>query len=150
MVDVSFYKLHKTSLEQSLPRLLEKVYQAQKKTVILFGTDERLSNFNLLLWTYSPGSFLPHGSVKEGVPAEQPIWLTNTLENPNEAEILITVEDQEVNNFLDFHRCLDIYDGNDPDAVASAFQRKAKYKALGCTISSWHQDDKGAWHEDAA
>jgi DNA polymerase-3 subunit chi len=148
--EVSFYQLQKTSLEHSLPRLLEKIFHAQKKTVVLFGTPERLSLFNALLWTYSPGSFLPHGSSKEGAAESQPIWLTNTLENPNEAEILIAVEDQEVNNFLTFSRCLDIYDGNDPEAEAKANNRKKKYRALGCPILIWQQDEKGAWHENAA
>lgn len=145
--EVSFYKLQKTSLEHSLPRLLEKIFQAQKKAVVLFGTPERLDAFNAMLWTYSQGSFLPHGSSKEGAAESQPIWLTNILENPNEAEILITVEDQEINNFLTFSRCLDIYDGNDPEAEAKANDRKKKYRDLGCSILMWHQDEKGAWHE---
>lgn len=147
MPEVSFYKLQKTSLEHSLPRLLEKIFQAQKKVVVLFGTSERLAAFNALLWTYSQGSFLPHGSSKEGAAENQPIWLTEVLENPNKAEILITVEDQEVNNFLTFSRCLDIYDGNDPEAEAKANDRKEKYRALGCSILMWHQDEKGAWHQ---
>ncbi|AIL12460.1 hypothetical protein IM40_01250 [Candidatus Paracaedimonas acanthamoebae] len=147
MLEVSFYKLQKTSLEHSLPRLLEKIFQAQKKVVVLFGTPERLAAFNTMLWTYSPGTFLPHGSSKEGSAENQPIWLTNVLENPNEAEILITVEDQEVNNFLTFSKCLDIYDGNDPEAEEKAGNRKKKYRDLGCSILMWHQDEKGAWHK---
>ncbi|OJX12987.1 MAG: hypothetical protein BGO77_00770 [Caedibacter sp. 37-49] len=148
--EVSFYKLQKTSLEHTLPRLLEKVFQAQKRTVVLFGTPERLSTFNALLWTYAQGSFLPHGSSKEGSADNQPIWLTNVLENPNKAEILITVEDQEVNNFLTFSRCLDIYDGNDLEAEEKATNRKKKYQALGCPILTWHQEENGTWHKNAA
>lgn len=88
MAQVDFYHLQNQTLENVLPRLLEKAYSTGKKIVVKIGNEERVEFINSTLWTYNDQSFLPHGSKKDGFGEEQPIWLTAGNDVPNGAEFL--------------------------------------------------------------
>ena len=92
MTDIGFYHLTRTPLERALPKLLEKVVGARMRAVVRAGSTERVDFLNTALWTYDPASFLPHGTVREGEAAEQPIWLTEKVDRPNDAQILILTD----------------------------------------------------------
>lgn len=64
MAQVDFYHLQNQTLENVLPRLLEKAYSTGKKIVVKIGNEERVEFINSTLWTYNDQSFLPHGSKK--------------------------------------------------------------------------------------
>jgi DNA polymerase-3 subunit chi len=147
MVEVNFYHLQKTPLEKSLPRLLEKVYSVGKKAVVLLETEERLRDLDTQLWTYAAQSFLPHGSVRDGFAELQPIWLTTSIENPNGASVLVVVEGEEITDFSNFEKCLDLFNGYDEEAVKRARIRWKKYKQQGYILTYWFQDEKGNWEK---
>ena len=92
MTEIWFYHLQRQSLEEALPALLEKVLVAGARAVVMLGSEERVEAVNLRLWTYDDRGFLPHGSARDGFPAEQPIWLTVQDENPNGAKILVLAD----------------------------------------------------------
>ena len=92
MAQVDFYHLQNQTLENVLPRLLEKAYSTGKKIVVKIGNEERVEFINSTLWTYNDQSFLPHGSKKDGFGEEQPIWLTAGNDVPNGAEFLFLVD----------------------------------------------------------
>jgi len=71
--EVNFYHLTKSSLEQALPRLLERTLQAGERAIVLLGSPERVDALNTHLWTYDPNGFLPHGSAREGEAERQPV-----------------------------------------------------------------------------
>ena len=91
MTEVSFYHLEHLSLEHALPKLLEKAIAAGGRAVVLGGTETRVETLSSLLWTYDPNSWLPHGTVKDGCPEDQPIWLTTDQGNPNDSSFLLTL-----------------------------------------------------------
>ena len=143
MTDIGFYHLERSSLERTLPRLLEKVLDAGKRAVVVAGSEERVEALNAALWTYDQGSFLPHGSARDGNAAEQPIWLTAGDENPNEAEILVLTDGAHSDHVDGYERCLEMFDGRDEAAVAGARARWKAYTEAGHAVTYWRQTDRG-------
>lgn len=147
MTEIAFYHLTTSPLERALPRLLEKILQTKKRAVILCGSQERLNLLNETLWTLGKLSFIPHGSTKEGYGEDQPIWLTTQDENPNGAQFLILTEGIESPSLPTYERCLDLFDGNDEEAVTQARKRWKNYKEQGYTVTYWKQTESGSWEK---
>ena len=117
MTDISFYHLTTRSLEDALPKLLELSLQSEERALVLLGTEERMESLNGLLWTYEPGSWLPHGTLEDGDPADQPIFLTSRDENLNEATFLFLIDGAISENLRSFKRVFDLFNGRDEEAV---------------------------------
>jgi DNA polymerase-3 subunit chi len=151
-MEVAFYQLTSTSLEKTLAKLLEKVYESSQKAVVLLDSKERLEQINSYLWTYSTAAFLPHGSAKDlsDYHERQPIWLTTDFENPNQAQVIV-VANGETFFFenLGFQRGLDIFDGNDETALTQAQQRYNLYKQKNYQCIFWRQSLQGQWEKTA-
>jgi DNA polymerase-3 subunit chi len=147
MTEIGFYHLTTTPLERALPRLLEKILEAHKRAVVLCGSEERLDLLNSTLWTVGKLSFIPHGSVKEGFAEDQPVWLTTTDGNPNGAQFLVLTDGTDSPSLSSYERCLDLFDGNDEDAVSNARMRWKTHKEAGHTVTYWKQTDSGSWEK---
>ena len=147
MTEVSFYQLKRQPLEAALPKLLERVIAAGLKAVVLAESDERIEALNAQLWTYDPGSFLPHGAAKDGMAEDQPIYLTTREENPAQATVLAVADEREPSFIGAFDRCLDMFNGNDPQSVERARDRWRIYKAAGHSVTYWQQSDTGKWEK---
>lgn len=147
MTDISFYHLQKWPLEAALPKLLEKVSDTGMRAVVVTGSTERVEFISSRLWTFRPDSWLPHGSAADGRPADQPIWLTAEDENPNGSDVLILTDGATSGQVASFARVLEMFDGNDPEAVQSARDRWKTYKADGHSVTYWRQTDRGGWEK---
>ena len=147
MTEVSFYHLERQSLDQVLPKLMERVIGAGLRAVVLAGSSERVERLNALLWTYDDASFLPHGARADGNLAEHPVFLTTEEENPNGATVLAVIDGVKPTYIGDFDRCLDIFNGNDEADVADARERWKKYKADGHEVVYWQQSPQGKWEK---
>jgi len=145
MTDVGFYHLQKSPLERALPRLLEKVLAADMRAVVMAQSEERVEHLNNVLWTYDPASFLPHGSARDGWAERQPVWLTETDENPNGARVLVLTDGAASDHVADYARCLDMFDGRDEEAVAAARERWKAYREAGHGVTYWQETDRGGW-----
>jgi DNA polymerase-3 subunit chi len=145
LTEVGFYHLTRSSFQEALPRLLEKAYAAGNRVLVRVGDPERLELLNRALWTYGKESFLPHGTRADGFADEQPIFLTTQVENPNAATILALVDDAPAPDLASFVRCLDLFDGADPDTVARARQRWRDAAAAGHNCVYWQQTERGGW-----
>lgn len=148
MTEIGFYHLIRTPLERALPRLLEKVHASGARAVVMVGSAERATALDSALWTYDPGSFLPHGSARDGDAAEQPIWITAEDENPNGASILVLADGAEPADVAGYDRCLEMFDGTDPAAVARARDRWRGHSAAGHGLTYWRQTERGGWEKD--
>lgn len=150
MTEVSFYHLQKVGLERALPKLLEKALERGLKAVVVAGSDERVESLNSSLWTYDAASFLAHGSKADGFPAEQPIYLTtDAAENPNGAKMLVLVDGVSSGNISAFDRVLDVFDGNDSEAVEAARARWRTLQEAGHSLTYWQQTETGGWEKKA-
>lgn len=135
---VSFYLVE--TIENFLPKLLEKIYSQKKNIVVVCQNQTHLSMIDTILWTRS--SFLPHGSAMTFNDAvSQPIWLTEKWENPNHATIAVSLNETVAS--IPFEHIIDIT-SLDPHA------RLAIYKEKRCEIHYWKQHQKGGWYDSLA
>jgi DNA polymerase-3 subunit chi len=148
LAEIGFYHLLSTSLERALPRLLERAWSQGHRIVVRAGSPERVEHLNATLWTYEEGGFLPHGSVRDGNPAVQPIWLTHRDENPNSATMVVLVDGLEAFDLQFFSRCADLFDGNDASAVEAARGRWRRAREAGHNLTYWQQTASG-WEQRA-
>ena len=149
MTDLRFYHLTRTRLEAALPKMLEKTLERGQRAVVIAGSDERVESLNAQLWTTDERGFLPHGSAKDGHPAEQPIWLTERMENPNGAQVLFLTDGAEAESLGGFDVCAVLFDGQDQGALGAARGQWKRLREAGHEVTYWQQDDRGRWSQQA-
>lgn len=142
---VQFYHLLHTPLERALPKLMEKMLETGAKAVVLTDSQSSALALSDALWASDPASFLPHGTAKDAHPESQPIYLTWTQENPNGADILVVTDGSQIEGVANYRKLLDMFDGNDPEAVAKARVRWGAYKDAGFGMSYIKQQPGGGW-----
>ncbi len=151
MTQVDFYHLQKQTLENVLPKLLEKAYATGKRIKVKIGNEERVEFINSTLWSYSEASFLPHGSKKDGFAEDQPIWLSAGDDNPNGAVFLFLVDGAAVSldMLATYERVFNIFDGNSEAALSQARAFWKELKAGEHIVNYWQQDSTGKWNKKA-
>lgn len=150
MAEVLFYHLTQTPLERTLPDLLEKSLARGWRVLVKGGDASRLEFLDNVLWSYRDDAFLPHGKQGCEQAEDQPIYLTQADEQPNNPDLLMLVDGAAfpVEKMADFQRVCLLFDGNDADAVAAA---RVEWKATtdaNLPAKYWAQDD-GRWVQKA-
>ncbi len=147
---VDFYHLQKSSLEQALPMLAEKVYATGKRLLIKTELTEKAEYLNTLLWTFRPDSWLPHGSESDGNEADQPVLITTRNGNLNQAEMVMLVDGGTVDEIRGFERCLNLFNGHDETAVQQARELWKAVVDAGFEAYYWQQNNAGKWEMKAS
>lgn len=147
---IDFYHLQKSTLDQALPALVEKVYASGKRLLIKTALPERVDYLNTLLWTYKPDSWLPHGTQTDGFEAEQPVLITSAESNLNKAEMIMLTDGGTFEEIRTFQRCLNLFNGHDEVAVQNARQLWKDVVQEGCEAYYWQQNDAGKWEMKAS
>ena len=145
MTQISFYHLLYTPLERALPKLIEKILESGAKAIIRTASTERANELSDALWTYDQNSFLPHGTVRDGNPGRQPIWITAEDENPNGSDILVLTDGASAGDLGSWRRCLEMFDGRNEAAVIEARRRWTMYKTADHDLIYWQQSERGGW-----
>lgn len=149
-MQISFYHLTRTSLEKTLPKLLEKILQRDGRAVILTASS-KVPALNDSLWTFRPDGFLPHGTKNDGGdPEDYPLWLTDILENPNKSQYLVVDGDADFPFTADFSHVFYLFDSQQGDQLEKArtLWRTLKKEATH-TLTYWKQDLQGAWVKES-
>ncbi len=149
MTEIGFYHLTRTPIDRALPQILKKAASAGKRSLVRTGSEERVAVLNMLLWTYDPASFLPHGTLQDGDPADHPVFLSTSENNANNAEVLILTDGVEAEQPEAFERCLEMFDGGDPAAVDRARAHWRIYRDKGYSLTYWQQSETGGWEKKA-
>ncbi|MEE9381694.1 MAG: DNA polymerase III subunit chi [Hyphomonadaceae bacterium] len=144
-----FYHLSRTTLEQAAGPLLEKCMERGWRVLAVSPDARRRAALDQALWTYSDGSFLPHGDASaEGLdPARQPILLTDKAENANTADVALLMDGVELPADAPYERCMVLFDGAD---TATRDVARAQFKAAkdaGQTVRYFQQGSSGGWQE---
>lgn len=147
MTEVLFYHLQNQPLERVLPEMLEKCLERKWRAVVQLGSEERRDAIDAHLWTYRDDDFMPHGTVKDGHAAEQPVWITAEDDNPNAANVRFLADGAEAADYADYQRVVVLFDGNDPDAVDKARASWTAVKAAGHDATYWQQSERGRWEK---
>jgi DNA polymerase-3 subunit chi len=149
MTEVLFYHLERRPLEAVLPTLLEKCLERGWKAVVQGSSPERLQAIDGVLWTYREDSFLPHGTVSDGDPAFQPIYLTIDIDNLNEADVRFMIDGADPPDLSGYQRAIFIFDGRNEDAVVQARAHWKEASGQGHEVTYWQQNDAGRWERKA-
>ena len=149
MTRINFYHLLNAPLEQALPVLLEKSLAAGHRVLLMAGSPERVNYLDAHLWTYDPASFLPHSALRDGAEAQQPIFLTDADDNTNQADLLVLTDGVTSRHLGSFARCLNLFDGQDEQAVAQARAYWKEWGASGHELIYYQQTERGGWQEKA-
>ena len=149
MTEVLFYHLDRLPLERVLPDLLERSLERGWRAVVQVASDERLEALDSHLWTYRDDSFLPHGTSKDGRPAEHPVFLTAGDDNPNDAQVRFCADGADVEDFGPYQRIVILFDGNEIEAVEQARTKWKSVKAAGHEATYWQQNERGRWEKKA-
>ena len=151
MTRIDFYHLQKQTLDQVLPKLVEKAYATGVHIKIKIGNESRVDFINSLLWTYNDESFIPHGSKKEGFAKEQPIWLSSEDDNPNQATMLFLVDGAllPLEELTKYERIFNIFDGNDDSSLQQARNFWKTISSSEFELNYYQQDDSGRWNQKA-
>ena len=153
-MEIWFYHLTSQPLDRTLPVLLERSLERGWKAVVQAQTDERIAALDEVLWTYSEESFLAHGTARDGDSELQHVYLTTGPENPNGSNVRFFIEGARIAPALAsaagaYERMILMFDGNDPDDLATARIQWKELKALGCELSYWQQGESGRWEKKA-
>jgi DNA polymerase-3 subunit chi len=147
--EIFFYHLERQTLADALPKLLERSLERGWRAAVQAASEERVEALNTLLWTYREDSFLPHGTLHDGHPAEHPIYLTAGEDNPNGAQIRFLVDGATLADASQYRRVAYVFDGRDETAVKAARAAWQEAKARGDDVSYYQQDETGRWQKKA-
>lgn len=148
MTEIRFYHLEKSGIDRVLPQLVGKALQTGQRVLVKTASTPEAEHLSDILWTFDPASFIPHGTVKDGSEADQPVFLTPTNDNPNGASILFVTGPESTENLESYQLVCEIFDGRNDDALAAARARWKTYKDAGHDLTYWQQGDKG-WEKKA-
>lgn len=143
--EIWFYHLERAGMDQVLPDLLEKTLARGWRALVRCADAARIEHLDGWLWAYREDSFLPHGVSEEANARRQPILLTTSVDNPNEAHALFLIDDADPGDVSRFARCILIFDGRDEAALATARTRWSGFKAAGHPVAYWRQGETRGW-----
>lgn len=150
MAEIFFYHLTESTLDEALPTLVEKSVGRGWKAAIQSGRPETRDALDAHLWTYRAETFLAHGSDGDERPADQPVFLTVSPDNPNGAQIRFLVDGAEPPADLEtYDRVVLMFDGLDEQAL---YEARGQWKALksgGHALVYYKQRLDGGWEKAA-
>lgn len=151
MTDISFYQVMDStpaSVDETLPALLLKILSSgTHKVIVRCPSKERAMRLNDSLWTFSDDAFLPHGTEEDGYKDLQPIFITDTQENPNGAEFLILLSGAEAPDFSHYLRVFDMFEASEIQQQKARLRFK-DYKDKGYPLS-YFAHSEGRWQKKA-
>lgn len=149
MVEVLFYHLTESTLEEALPGLLERSLARGWRAVVQTGTEERRDALDTHLWTFRDDSFLAHATEREAYPQDQPVLLTTGADNANGAQIRFLVDGATPPDLSAYQRAVFMFDGHDQLQLEAARGHWKTVKAAGHTVTYWQQTPDKRWERKA-
>jgi DNA polymerase-3 subunit chi len=142
-MQVDFYQLGRTPLEQVTFSIAQKLLSEGKRLLIVAGDDGLLSRLDRMLWDHGATSFLPHGPSGGSDDARQPVLLSTSTDAPNLARNILIADGEWREAALTFDRAFHLFDGATLDAARLAWKLLAGRE--GVERRYWAQDDEGRW-----
>lgn len=146
MGEARFYRLGRTALDRMVRAVALRAGAEGMRTCVR-GTDAaRLAWLDDRLWTEPEDEFLPHGLAGGPRDADQPLLLGGEGAITNGAATLVLIDGalappEEVAALA---RVCVLFDGHNPDSVASARGLWRRYTDAGLAAEFW-DDAAGSW-----
>lgn len=150
MPEVFFYHLTTSSLEQMLPRILDRTLHNNWRVLLRSCDEAGLRRLDAQLWGGNNSQFLPHGISNGKNDSDQPVLLTVDNANNNGAKALILVHGAKtsVQEIAKFERVSLVFDGNNEMALKDARGDWKQLTEAGVTAKYWSQAS-GRWEMKA-
>ncbi|NTG49083.1 DNA polymerase III subunit chi [Agrobacterium rhizogenes] len=149
MTDVLFYHLTESKLEDALPPLIDKSVERGWQVAIQTREQARRDTLDTHLWTYREDSFLPHGTDESEMADRQPVLLTVSPDNLNNASVRFFIDGAEASDIDTYQRVVFIFDGYDQEQLEGARAQWKKLKGEGHKLTYWQQTQEGRWEKKA-
>ncbi|HFC53055.1 MAG TPA: DNA polymerase III subunit chi [Gammaproteobacteria bacterium] len=138
MTQVDFYILAAGDSERFACRLTEKAFRAGYRIHLNSATPEQMERLDNLLWSFRPGSFIPHRRSDLG-DDKVPVVIGCGSEPETEIDLLINLADDTPSFFSRFQRLAEIVD-QDPQRREKGRQRYRFYQERGYPLA-YHNID---------
>ena len=149
--EIWFYHLERTSVEDTLPPLLEKCLERGWRAIVRSASPVNLDAVDISLWTYRANAWLPHGKScgDDDLDKHHPILLVHNPEIDSdrmlEAPALFLLDGADWAGVIGIVRIFVIFDGRDNDAVSRARTDWRRAKEAGYVPAYWRQSEDGKW-----
>ncbi|MCI5077206.1 DNA polymerase III subunit chi [Oricola sp.] len=150
MAEVFFYHLTESTLDEALPVLVEKSVARGWRAAIQSRAAETRDALDAHLWSWRADSFLPHGRDGDERPADQPVFLTVSPDNPNGAQIRFLVDGAKPpDDLAEYGRVVLMFDGLNEGALSAARGHWKALRSAGHDLSYYQQNSGGGWEKKA-
>lgn len=141
-MQVDFYQLGSTPLEQVIASIAQKLLIEGKRLLVVAEDEGLLGRLDRMLWDHGATSFLPHALAGGSEDARQPILLTTQTDAPNLARNLLIADGQWREAALTFERAFYLFDAATIESARLAWKLLAGRE--GVERRYWAQVD-GRW-----
>src|SRR5687767_1697409 len=109
-MQVDFYQLGRTPLEQVIASLAEKLLAQDSRLLIVAEDETLLARLDRQLWDQGAASFLPHGLAGGADDAAQPLLLSTGTDAPNLARNILIADGEWREAALGYDRAFHLFD----------------------------------------
>ncbi|WP_455474530.1 DNA polymerase III subunit chi [Bartonella sp. B30(2025)] len=144
-MDILFYHLMRSTLEDILPTLVERALERFGKITIQCINKKRCDAIDAYLWVYADDAFVGHGTEHDKYSNFQPVFLTTGQENPNDSKIRFLTEGAVCSDINAYQRLVVIFDGHNSEQLNLARAQWKKYKIENHNLTYWQQTEDRNW-----
>ena len=139
MTRIDFYLLQHADVAEAktvaVCRLANKAYHQGRRIYIFTENHEDSQALDRLLWTYHPGTFVPHGLKLEDMPSPLPVLIGHNEPPADWNDVLITIRTEVPSCFSRFERVAEVVDGTNSDKC-EARERYRFYRERGYPLQT--------------
>ena len=121
-MQVDFYQLAGTPVEQVIATLAEKIVEGDGRLLIVAEDEAQLARLDRMLWDQGPASFLPHGIAGGADDARQPILLSTSPDAPNQARNMLIADGLWREAALTYDRSFYLFDSDTLEGARLAWK----------------------------
>jgi DNA polymerase III subunit chi len=131
MTRVDFYLVENDGVDLAACKLANKAFGRGHRVFILAPDPDRAGTLDQLLWTFHPGSFVPHELHSNQRNPATPVVIGHEALPADCDDVLINLADRVPDCFSRFQRVAEIV-GKDADGRERARERFRFYRDHGC------------------
>lgn len=142
-MQVDFYQLGRTPLEQVIASLAQKLLGESKRLLVVAEDAGLLARLDRMLWDEGATSFIPHGLAGGSDDSRQPVLLTTQTDAPNVARNIVIADGEWREAALGFDRAFYLFDAASVEGARLAWKLLSGRE--GVERRYWAQDERGKW-----
>ena len=142
-MQVDFYQLGRTPLEQVIASLAQKLLGESKRLLVVAEDAGLLARLDRMLWDEGATSFIPHGLAGGSDDSRQPALLTTQTDAPNVARNIVIADGEWREAALGFDRAFYLFDAASVEGARLAWKLLSGRE--GVVRRYWAQDERGKW-----